>query len=158
MANAPMQGGSDDSIGDFAKFGVLTISDRASTGVYEDLSGPAILGFFSEAVESKWEAVYRLVPDEQPQIEAAIIDLVSRVHLHACMGTCHACCPCGAACSTRPSCNHPLHFGDKQLHAGVLHSHGHLAPSPQRCLLASLVMTTTTLAQPGDRHSTPPPP
>uniref|UniRef100_A0A7S0RIF1 molybdopterin molybdotransferase n=1 Tax=Chlamydomonas leiostraca TaxID=1034604 RepID=A0A7S0RIF1_9CHLO len=76
MANAPMQGGSDDSIGDFAKFGVITVSDRASTGVYEDLSGPAILGFFSEAVESKWEAVYKLVPDEQPQIEAAIIDLV----------------------------------------------------------------------------------
>ena len=33
---------------------VLTVSDRASTGVYEDLSGPAILKFFSDAVESPW--------------------------------------------------------------------------------------------------------
>lgn len=84
MVNAPLSGGVDGSLGDFAKFGVITVSDRASTGTYEDLSGPAILQFFAEAIESKWEAVYKLVPDEQAQIEAAIIDLVScfRACLH----------------------------------------------------------------------------
>lgn len=51
------------------RFGVLTVSDRASQGVYEDLGGPAILQFFSEAIASPWSAVYRLVPDEQPLIE-----------------------------------------------------------------------------------------
>lgn len=43
----PMAGGSADSLGEPAKFGVLTISDRASSGVYRDLSGPAILEFFN---------------------------------------------------------------------------------------------------------------
>jgi molybdopterin adenylyltransferase len=72
----PLQGGSVQSIGDPAKFGVITISDRASSGVYDDQSGPAILQFFADAVSSPWSAVYRLVPDEQPQIEAAIKELV----------------------------------------------------------------------------------
>ena len=33
---------------------VLTVSDRASTGVYDDLSGPAILQFFADAIDSPW--------------------------------------------------------------------------------------------------------
>ena len=53
-AQAPvLEGGSDDSLGDFARFGVVTVSDRASQGVYDDLSGPAILHFFQEAVKSR---------------------------------------------------------------------------------------------------------
>ena len=40
------------SVGDAANFGVLTVSDRASAGTYQDLSGPEILKFFSEAIES----------------------------------------------------------------------------------------------------------
>ena len=44
--------------------------------MYEDLSGPAILSFFNEAIESRWEALYRLVPDEQDLIQQALIDLV----------------------------------------------------------------------------------
>jgi molybdopterin adenylyltransferase len=74
-----MEGGNASSIGDPAKFGIVTVSDRASTGVYEDLSGPAILQFFTEAVESPWQAHYRLVPDEQPLIEQALKDLVSGI-------------------------------------------------------------------------------
>lgn len=42
------------SSGEPAVFGILTVSDRASQGVYEDASGPAILGFFQEAVKSKY--------------------------------------------------------------------------------------------------------
>lgn len=53
-----------------------TVSDRASTGVYEDLSGPAILAFFNEAIESPWSAEYRLVPDEQHLIQEALVNLV----------------------------------------------------------------------------------
>ena len=51
--SVPLQGGSDESIGDLATFGVLTISDRASAGIYKDESGPAILNFFQEAIKSK---------------------------------------------------------------------------------------------------------
>jgi hypothetical protein len=52
-ASVPLQGGSDESVGDLATFGVLTVSDRASQGIYEDQGGPAILNFFSEAVKSR---------------------------------------------------------------------------------------------------------
>ena len=58
------------------KFGVLTASDRASAGDYEDLSGPAIEKFLSEAVTSPWEVVRCLVPDEQSLIESSLEDLV----------------------------------------------------------------------------------
>ncbi len=47
------QGGNPNSIGDFARFGVVTVSDRASDGTYEDLSGPAVVQFFQEAIESR---------------------------------------------------------------------------------------------------------
>ena len=62
--------------GELCRFGVLTASDRASAGDYEDLSGPAIEQFLNEAVTSPWEVVRRLVPDEQALIEAALVELV----------------------------------------------------------------------------------
>jgi molybdopterin adenylyltransferase len=49
----PLEGGSAESIGDQATFGVLTVSDRASAGVYTDDSGPAIIQFFHEAIKSQ---------------------------------------------------------------------------------------------------------
>ena len=55
-----------------AKIGIVTISDRASTGVYEDLSGPAIRATMKAYLRSPWEEVYRLIPDEQPIIEATL--------------------------------------------------------------------------------------
>ena len=58
------------------RFGVLTASDRASAGDYEDLSGPAIEKFLSEAVTSPWEVVRCLVPDEQDLIESSLEELV----------------------------------------------------------------------------------
>jgi hypothetical protein len=73
----PLSGGSAGGgcLGDAARFGVVTVSDRASSGAYDDLSGPAILHFLADAVESPWTAEYRLVADEQPSIEAAIVEL-----------------------------------------------------------------------------------
>ena len=62
--------------GELCRFGVLTASDRASAGDYEDLSGPAIEQFLNEAVTSPWEVVRRLVPDEPDLIEAALVELV----------------------------------------------------------------------------------
>ena len=64
MEGAQLTGGSDDSVGDPAVFGIVTVSDRASAGVYKDESGPAILSFFHDAIASPWKAAYRLVPDE----------------------------------------------------------------------------------------------
>ena len=62
--------------GELCRFGVLTASDRASAGDYEDLSGPAIEQFLGEAVTSPLEVVRRLVPDEPDLIEAALVELV----------------------------------------------------------------------------------
>jgi len=55
-----------------ARIGIVTISDRASSGVYEDLSGPAIRDTLNAFLSSPWEEVYRLIPDEQEQIEATL--------------------------------------------------------------------------------------
>lgn len=58
-----------------AKIGILTISDRASRGEYEDKGGPAMHAWFSRVLTSPWEAVARVIPDEQSLIEATLIEL-----------------------------------------------------------------------------------
>ena len=58
-----------------ARIGILTISDRASRGEYEDKGGPAIRDWFTRVLISPWEAVALVVPDEQQLIEAALIEL-----------------------------------------------------------------------------------
>ena len=60
-----------------AKIGIVTVSDRASAGVYEDMSGQAIRDTLSVYLVSDWQAEYRLIPDEQPQIEQTLKDLAS---------------------------------------------------------------------------------
>ena len=56
-----------------AKIGILKISDRASRGEYEDESGPAIDHLLREILTSRWEPVYRVIPDEQDRIERELI-------------------------------------------------------------------------------------
>ncbi len=58
-----------------ARIGILTVSDRASAGIYEDLSGKAIADTMGLYLSSPWEAFYRLVPDEPDQIRQALTDL-----------------------------------------------------------------------------------
>ncbi len=58
-----------------ARIGILTISDRASRGEYEDKGGPAIHAWFTRVLTSPWVAVARVIPDEQTQIEAALCEL-----------------------------------------------------------------------------------
>lgn len=58
-----------------ARIGILTVSDRASRGEYEDKGGPAIHAWLTRVLISKWEAVAKVIPDEQPQIEAALREL-----------------------------------------------------------------------------------
>ncbi len=61
-----------------ARIGFLTISDRASRGEYEDLGGPAMQEWLGKALTSAWQPVARLVPDEQEQVEAALIELCDK--------------------------------------------------------------------------------
>lgn len=71
-----MHGGDNETLGDFCKFGIVTVSDRASAGRYKDISGLCILEFLHEGILSDWDCIYKLVPDEQNLIEEAIKDLV----------------------------------------------------------------------------------
>lgn len=59
-----------------ARIGILTVSDRAYRGVYEDLGGPAIQEYLSEVLTNDWEAVPLVVPDELDQIKAALVEMV----------------------------------------------------------------------------------
>jgi molybdopterin adenylyltransferase len=61
-----------------AKIGIVTVSDRASQGVYEDLGGPAIQAYFEDVLSSPWTPVRRLIADEQHLIAATLIALVDR--------------------------------------------------------------------------------
>ena len=59
--------------------GLVSISDRASTGVYEDQGVPALRDWFSQAISSPWQMETRLIPDEQALIEKTLIELVDQV-------------------------------------------------------------------------------
>ena len=58
-----------------AHIGIVTVSDRASRGEYEDKGGPAVRDWLARALASPWEAVSRLVADEQSLIEATLREL-----------------------------------------------------------------------------------
>ena len=60
---------------DRIKIGVVTASDRASAGIYEDISGKAIMDTMKEYLKNDFEIVYRCIPDEQKEIEKALIEL-----------------------------------------------------------------------------------
>ncbi|WP_025744113.1 molybdopterin adenylyltransferase [Aquimarina pacifica] len=59
-----------------AKIGIITVSDRCHKGVYEDISGKAIINTLNDYLISEWEKIYTIVPDEQKDIEKTIINLV----------------------------------------------------------------------------------
>ena len=59
--------------------GLVSISDRASSGVYEDQGVPALRDWFSQAVASPWQMETRLIPDERARSEQTIIELVDHV-------------------------------------------------------------------------------
>jgi molybdopterin adenylyltransferase len=58
-----------------ARIGIVTISDRASRGVYQDLGGPAIHDCLTEILFCPWEAVARIIPDERSLIEETLKQL-----------------------------------------------------------------------------------
>jgi molybdopterin adenylyltransferase len=59
--------------------GLVSISDRASSGVYQDQGVPALRDWFSSALTSPWQMETRLIPDEQATIEQTLISLVDEV-------------------------------------------------------------------------------
>ena len=69
------------------KIGLVSISDRASSGVYQDAGLPALQDWFTQALSSPWQSVTRLIPDEQQLIEATLIELADREGCHLILTT-----------------------------------------------------------------------
>ena len=67
--------------------GLVSISDRASSGVYEDKGIPALQEWFAAALSSPWRLESRLIPDEQPVIERTLIELCDSVGCHLVLTT-----------------------------------------------------------------------
>jgi molybdopterin adenylyltransferase len=69
------------------RIGLVSISDRASDGTYEDQGIPALRDWLGRALRSPWEAVTRLIPDERPLIERTLIELADREGCHLVLTT-----------------------------------------------------------------------
>jgi len=67
--------------------GLVSISDRASSGVYKDEGIPALEEWFGRVMASPWRVETRLIPDERPMIEATLLDLVDRRGCHLVLTT-----------------------------------------------------------------------
>lgn len=57
------------------RIGILTASDRASAGIYEDISGPAIIDTLNDFLSSDWQPLYRVIPDDRAVVERNLIEL-----------------------------------------------------------------------------------
>ena len=69
------------------KIGLVSISDRASAGAYEDKGIPALEAWFGKALRSPWQVETRLIPDEQATIEATLIALCDVAGCHLVLTT-----------------------------------------------------------------------
>jgi molybdopterin adenylyltransferase len=69
------------------RIGLVSISDRASAGVYKDEGVPALEEWFRSALTSPWEVLTRLIPDEKPVIEATLRELVDDAQCHLVLTT-----------------------------------------------------------------------
>ncbi len=68
-----------DDEGAPARIGIVSVSDRASRGEYEDRGGPAVQAYLSRVLTSPWQAEARLVPDDVETVRAALLELVDQI-------------------------------------------------------------------------------
>ena len=67
--------------------GLVSISDRASTGIYEDKGIPALQDWLGAALTTPWRAETRLIADDQPSIEATLKELVDQAYYTRALST-----------------------------------------------------------------------
>lgn len=60
------------------RIGILVASDRASKGLYEDLSGRAIREILHTSLRTEWEEVYQVVPDSKPRLVATLRSMIDK--------------------------------------------------------------------------------
>jgi molybdopterin adenylyltransferase len=73
--------------GDLSRVGLVSISDRASSGTYEDQGIPALQEWLGKALTSPFEVETRLIPDDRALIEQTLIDLVDNKRCHLILTT-----------------------------------------------------------------------
>ncbi|MDM8528519.1 molybdopterin adenylyltransferase [Anaerolineales bacterium HSG24] len=61
------------------KIGIVTVSDRASRGEYEDRSGPAVQAYLESIISSNWQPITKIVPDEAEILTQTLVDLADEV-------------------------------------------------------------------------------
>jgi len=61
-----------------ARIGIVTVSDRASRGEYEDRGGPAIYDYLDDVLTSPWQPVSRVIADDRDTIETTLVELCTR--------------------------------------------------------------------------------
>ena len=69
------------------RIGLVSVSDRATAGVYQDQGIPALQAWFESALSTPWEIVTRLIPDERAEIERALTELVDIEKCHLVLTT-----------------------------------------------------------------------
>ena len=69
------------------RIGLVSVSDRASQGVYQDKGIPALTDWLSQALSTPFEIESRVIPDEQPLIEQTLCELVDECHCHLVLTT-----------------------------------------------------------------------
>ena len=62
--------------------GIVTVSDRASQGVYEDLGGPAIESYLHDTLISQWRPIRRLIADDRGIVSQTLIELADNENCH----------------------------------------------------------------------------
>lgn len=77
--------GPDDA--ETLRVGLVSISDRASGGVYADAGIPALEAWLGTALSSPWQAATRLIADDAPTISATLVELVDRERCHLILTT-----------------------------------------------------------------------
>lgn len=69
------------------RIGLISVSDRAANGIYQDQGLPALEEWLKQAISTPFEVVTRLVPDEQPMIEQTLCELVDELFCHLVLTT-----------------------------------------------------------------------
>ncbi|MDR1555324.1 MAG: molybdopterin adenylyltransferase [Campylobacteraceae bacterium] len=57
------------------KIGILTLSDRASLGIYEDVSGRTVIDTLKSYIKNEWKSIYKVISDDRDKIEKELIDM-----------------------------------------------------------------------------------
>ena len=75
MADSLSSSSADRSSARPARVGIVSVSDRAYRGIYEDRGGPAVRAYLDDVLSTPWEAVARVIPDEVDVVRRTLVEL-----------------------------------------------------------------------------------